>query len=161
LLKAKFPESYPAQFCSVEMLVDQDIPPEAVEVFNMAAESYWSADMQGTLMFRPFFHWVDKNIVELLHIQPKTRGSLDKNEDGEQTASSDSDDSARDEEEEETGEAVNASCPLIKSKKGTEIRLMGLNTSQSLGTAYWPVISVVLACSRCKHHKEVQLKEER
>ncbi len=157
-----FPESYPDRYCSVEMLMGQDILPEAVEVFNMAAESYWSADMLGTLMFRPFLHWMDKSIVELLHIQPKNRDSLDGNAVDERRTSNDSDDSCKEEEEEEeTEDEGNTSRALIKSKKGTEIRLIGLSTSQSLGTAYWPVISVVLACARCKHHKEVQLKEER
>lgn len=138
-------------------MADQDLLPESIEDFNRATQDYWTADMLGTLMLRPFFHWLDKNIVELLHI-PSSDNDLGGHDS--RTEEFGEDVSGSQSEEEECVEAEEKPA-LVKSKKGTEIRLVGLDTSQSLGTAYWSAVNVVLSCSRCKNHSQVELKEER
>jgi len=138
------------------------LSPDTVEVFNLLAQSYWKPDMLGTLMFRPFLHWLDKNIVELLHVQPEVK---EEDERGRKGAGSDKGSGGSGDEEEEESEEkeeeVGRTSARVKSKKGTEVRLLGLETSENLGTAYWTALNVVLACSRCKAHRQIELKEEK
>ena len=161
-LTVTFPESYPQQFCHVELSASKSgiLSLATVEMFNLVAQSYWKSDMLGTLMFRPFLHWLDKNILELLHVQPEV-GDNDGRDSRWAGSGSGSGVSGEEEGEESEVEEVEATSGLVKSKKGTEVRLLGLEISQSLGTAYWTVLNVVLACSRCKAHRQIELKEDK
>lgn len=73
-----------------------------------------------------------------------------------------SDDGGSDEDENiMPDEATEEMQPVVKSKKGTEIRFVGLDISQTLGTAFWTSLKIVLVCSRCKNQQEIEVKEER
>ena len=99
-------------------------------------------------MFRPFLRWWDRNMVQIL--QPFLPETADQsNEEAEE---------AVEEIAEDKSECVQ---PVVRSKRGTEIRFVGLDTSQTLGTAFWTAFKIVLSCSRCKNHQEVEVKEER
>lgn len=130
--------------------------PELVLLCNEAIEKYWTSDMLGGLMFRPFLRWWDKNIVDLLQTPLSNAVAVNEVNDIHEDAmcteieaiNSGTDD-------------VEKTTPLLKSKRGTEIRLSGLDLSPTLGTVYWSTLSMVVSCSRCKHHRQVELKEER
>lgn len=149
------PEKYPNAFCHVEFSSDQELELEVISQGNEAIEKYWTSDMLGQLMFRPFLRWLDKNIVDLLQLHVSFCDS--ESADGENP----SEDLTCVDNNSETEEDVEKSMPLVKSKRGMEMRLLGLSVSQNLGTAYWSALNVVLSCSRCKNHRQVELKEER
>ena len=156
-LKVSFPEKYPNEFCYVELLPHRDLLPELVLLSNKAMDKYWTSDKLGGLMFRPFLHWWDKNIVDLLQSPFSNFASankVDETSDDMTSAEIEATNSGTDED-------MATTLPLLKSKKGTEIRLLGVNVSPTLGTAYWSTLNLVLSCSRCKQHRQVELKEER
>lgn len=152
LLEVTFPASYPKDHCIVE-LSDQEMDPEVVAHGNEAIKDYWNSDMLGGLMFRPFLRWWDNNLVEIL--QSPFSGFTSEIPSEEESSDYNSEEDSLDEK---TGQLQQ---PLVKSKRGTEIRFVGLELSQTFGTAFWTTIKVVLSCSRCKNHREVEAKEER
>lgn len=133
----------------MELSSDQELSVDAIACGNKEILGYWKADMLGGLMFRPFLHWWDKSLVGILQSPFSDVGS--------ETGPDESDDANDDDEQEETEQ----SSVVTKSKRGTEMRFVGLDVSQTLGTAFWTTIKVVLSCSRCKNHQEIELKEER
>lgn len=152
LLKVTFPESYPMKYCHIELSPDQDLEPQVIDCGNKAINDYWQPDMLGGLMFRPFLHWWDKNIVTILQ-SPFSRSEETKDETCENVK-----ETIVEEVTEE--DKLEQPQPVVKSKKGTEIRLLGLDISETLGTAFWTTLKVALSCSRCKNHQEAQIKEE-
>ena len=154
LLEVTFPAGYPGDYCQVKLSSSQELASEAVAGGNKAIEHYWKPSMLGQLMFRPFLHWWDKNLVELLQT-PFSKTDITNSEEGCSDTNSNSDDEGEEDYFEENLQ------PLVKSKRGTEIRFIGLDVSQSLGTAFWTTVKVVLSCGRCKNHQETEAKEER
>ena len=138
------PGNYPKEHCHVELSAAQELSADAIACANEEILGYWQADMLGGLMFRPFLHWWDKNLVGIL-----------------QSYILSSDDDENDDDDDPEEEEVEQTRISTKSKKGTEIRFVGLDMSQTLGTAFWTAIKVVLSCSRCKNHQEIELKEDR
>ncbi len=151
-LEVTFPSNYPDDYCQVK-LASQELASDVVASGNQAIKHYWKSSMLGQLMFRPFLHWWDKNLVEILQAPFTKACETNSKEDTE----SDSDDGG---EEDIVEEGLNLQ-PLVKSKRGTEIRFVGLDVSQTLGTAFWPAVKIVISCERCKNHQEMEVKEER
>ena len=142
----------------MELLPDEGLPLEVILHGNSAIEEYWTSDMLGGLMFRPFLHWLDKNMVDLL------QSPFSRSESPHPVDDSTNDDIVCAEPElcsTDTVEDAEVTAPLLKSKRGTEVRLLGVDIGQTLGTAYWSAVVIVLSCSRCKHHRQVELKEEK
>ena len=152
-LEVTFPANYPDDYCQVKLPSGQELTSDAISSGNQAIEHYWKPNMLGQLMLRPFLHWWDKNLVEILQT-PFSKIDTNLAED-----CSDTEDDNDDNSEEDTIEENLQ--PLVKSKRGTEIRFVGMDVSQTLGTAYWPAVKIVLSCERCKNHQEAEVKEER
>lgn len=150
-MEVTFPRNYPDEYCRVELPADQELSRDAITCGNMEIMDYWQTAMLGGLMFRPFLHWWDKNLVELLQSQFSDVGSENSSEE----------DDSYDDDGGDVEQKTEQSTAVTKSKRGTEIRFVGLDVSQTLGTAFWTTIKVVLSCSRCKNHQEIELKEER
>ena len=150
MLEVTFPSTYPSDYCRVQLSNDQPLDPKAVVAGNKAIAEYWTPNKLGSLMFRPFLSWLDKNVVEFLQ-SCDTEGESVSFEGGVSCG----------EDGEEDDETVEESVPLVKSKKGTEIRLTGLNVGPTLGTAFWTSLKVVLSCGRCKNQQEVEANEEK
>ncbi len=154
-MEVTFPASYPIKYCFVELSADQELDQEVIVEGNKAIQEYWTPDMLNTLMFRPFLRWWDKNMVKILAAFSPLATVVN------ETTSRDVNDDDANVEVDADDDSVEKKQPLVKSKKGTEIRLLGLVLSQTLGTAYWPTIKIALSCSRCKNQREAEIKEER
>ena len=113
-------------------------------------------------MFRPFLHWLDRNIASIL------RDSLSKislgedptevDSEGSDTQSEVSDESEGDSEEEVAEASASLSSP---PKAGTEIRLVRLSLSPSVGTVTFSTPKLVVLCGRCKQQEEIRARPER
>ena len=136
----------------MKLSLHQELAHDVVEIGNEAIKQYWKSSMLGQLMFRPFLHWWDKNLVDILQTPfSETNETTERNH---SSTDNDSDVVC----EEDIQESVQ---PLIKSKRGTEIRFIGLDVGQSLGTAFWTSVKIVISCERCKNPQEIEVKEER
>lgn len=156
MLEATFPATYPNDYCHVELLSNQSFDSEVVASGNKAIKDYWTPDKLGGLMFRPFLRWWDKHMVEILQSTFSVDELSDENQPGDKISEeSDGEDGAA------SDEAAEHSQPSPKSKKGTEMRFVGLDISQTLGTVFWTTVKIVLSCARCKNQQEVEAKEER
>ena len=66
-LLLNFPKDYPLNPLSVVVADDQDIPPECISSLNSAImESPVTRHSSGSLMLRPFLHWLDRVITMLV-----------------------------------------------------------------------------------------------
>ena len=158
-MEIKFPGNYPSDYCRVKLTANQEMSSGATECGNEAIQNYWQSSMLDGLMLRPFLRWWDNNLVRILQSPFLESEEIESSsEENESTDGSEENKSTDDGEEEET---VCVSRVVTKSKRGTEIRFLGLDISQTMGTAFWMSIKVVVSCSRCKNHQEAEIKEER
>lgn len=143
----------------MELSSDQKLDPEVIRCGNEAIRDYWKPDMIGGLMFRPFLRWWDKSLVEILQ-SPFSEAEITSST-GEDDNEEEEGDNCEDDNYDVSDQRAEESQPSVKSKRGTEIRLVGLDISQTLGTAFWSTIKTVLSCSRCKNQQEIEVKEEK
>ena len=158
-MEITFPGSYPSDYCHVKLSANQEMSSGATECGNEAIQNYWQSSMLGGLMLRPFLRWWDNNLVRIM--QSPFLESEEINDSIEENKSTDGGEESESTDGGEEDETVCASQVVTKSKRGTEIRFLGMDISQTMGTAFWTSIRVVVSCSRCKNHQEAEVKEER
>ncbi len=107
-------------------------------------------------MFRPFLHWLDKNLVTILKdaflvFKKPVNDIVDKESFSEEDS----------EEEVDVSEEETTTMETLPVKAGTEIRLVGLSLSVSVATVTFTSPSIVVACGRCKKQDDIRAKPER
>ncbi|XP_064168318.1 uncharacterized protein si:dkey-24l11.2 [Anguilla rostrata] len=192
-----FPETYPQEVFTVDVPEDQDFPAIMGRHLCQASQEWLQAkratnELMGKveLLFRPFLHWLDRNMERLF-----TEGArqLKKDIDAERSGirfvpyqqlqavvckeqssgpgeaeihgdASDDEEAGEEEEEEEEedeeeagrgveGEEPSQRVENVKSsepRRGTEVRLQGLELGEETATVTAKQITVTLQCSRCK-----------
>lgn len=161
LLEVTFPARYPEEYCEVELSASPGLSSDIVTSGNEAIRQYWNSSMLGKLMFRPFLHWWDNNLVQILQAPFSTSGDTEMLKGVCCGSGSDGEDGSDGEGGSEEDVAEEQPQPSVKSKRGTEIRLLGVDVSQTLGTAFWTAVKIVVSCERCKNHQEMEVKEEK
>ncbi|KAJ8248779.1 hypothetical protein GJAV_G00227640 [Gymnothorax javanicus] len=192
-IMVSFPEKYPQEVFTVNVPEDQDLPAVMGRHLCQASQEWLQArratnELMGKveLLFRPFLHWLDRNMERLF-----TEGArlLKKDIDAERSGirfvpyqqlqaevcrdersepesaeihSSESDveeeEGEGDQEEEEADpgaeeEESSRRVENVKSsepRRGTEVRLQGLEFGEETATVTAQQITVTLQCSRCK-----------
>ena len=104
-------------------------------------------------------------IAELQSEPPPTRAADTNSEDGhssDDVQSSDSDDLSETDSDTASDDAtVHTSHAAFPVKRGTEIRLQGLQMREGVGTVKCEGVKVVVQCTRCRAQHDVVLKGER
>ncbi len=164
LFEATFPGEYPLQPLSTRVSAHKSIPSEVVQHINQCLEGYLTAEgfQCGTLMFRPFLHWLDRNFVTVLKDALSVFKPLVEEGDfvdGQESLSKESL-SEGDSEEVSEEEVEKSAMDTLPVKAGTEIRLVRLSLSSSVATVTFTSPTIIVACGRCKKQEDVKAKPE-
>ncbi|XP_061078227.1 uncharacterized protein si:dkey-24l11.2 [Conger conger] len=191
-----FPETYPQEVFTVDVPEDQDFPAIMGRHLCQASQEWLQAkratnELMGKveLLFRPFLHWLDRNMERLftegarelkkdidaerygIRFVPyqQLQAAVCREQTTESESASDEEDEEEDDEEEgeeeeeeegeeggsedEEGEESSRRVENVKSsepRRGTEVRLQGLELGEETATVTARQITVTLQCSRCK-----------
>ena len=186
-LLVNFPKDYPLNPLSVLVPDDQDIPKECISSLNSAImDSPMTHRGSGSLMLRPFLHWLDRVITMLVmeslpedyydevesapedDLAPVTQQLSDVDIDGSDDDNEEVEDDVHvieeqelEVDEEERNEGLSNITKLTAAKRGTEIRLKDLMLGQYVGTAVFPNLKLVAECTRCKSKQDMVVTAEK
>jgi len=154
-IEVTFPEDYPVKPLLARLSQHPSLNTESLEHINILLHEqiHSGAFEPGSLMFRPFLHWLDRSITSLFHDVTSLPSQIDNPEEDSDISESSEADSESDQE----ASAVAA----IPQKAGTEIRLVGLSLSPSVATVTFSTPKMVVSCTRCKQHEDIKTKPER
>lgn len=164
-----FPTKYPTEPLTIKIPKDQELPHELSTHLEEAIANHLLSTERAPeeLMFQPFLKWLEENIVSVLREVPS---SVENENEGEQE-NTDSQSSDDDEEDEDENEDVSphpsddgtemSILHALPAKRGTEIRLYGLQFSSAVGTVAVPSAKLVVGCTRCKTQSDVTISAER
>ena len=165
-LLVTFPTEYPLEPLTIMIPTDQKLPNEfSTHLEEVITDHLLSTERApGELMFQPFLKWLEVNIVSVLRDMPTAEenegGDTDEQEgeESESESSVDGDDECdvSPDEEEET-----SSLQMLPAKRGTEVRLHGLQLSSAVGTVAVPNAKLVVSCTRCKTQCDVTMSAEK
>ena len=162
ILEVTFPGPYPESPLIVRIPEHEVITSEGLEYVNHIFEQYTSSNVFD-LRFRPFLCWLDKNIQSIFRDLIAERSFVQEAQhahtDSECELSTDSPCSS--EEDSTDSEEEVQSALTLPRKHGTEVRLHGLNISQSVATVSFANPKIVVGCARCKTQGDIRLKADR
>ncbi|KAJ8344051.1 hypothetical protein SKAU_G00313800 [Synaphobranchus kaupii] len=209
VIMVSFPETYPQEVFTMDVPEDQEFPAIMGRHLCQASQEWLQAkratnELMGKveLLFRPFLHWLDRNMERLFtegarqlkkdidaersgirfvsyqQLQaavcrdqssgPEIHGDASDEEEeeveGGEEEEEEEEEEGEEEEGEEGGEGVEVSCGVegeesslrvenVKSsepRRGTEVRLQGLELGEETATVVARQIAITLQCSRCK-----------
>ena len=171
-LVVDIPREYPLTPLSVVVPDDQNIPTECIVNINSAITEWLRTHVSGSLMLRPFLHWLDRVITMLVKDSIPKDIDSDTSEDGK---ADDLDEElelrtedrheklpASDKHEElQTSDGLEMSRLDLVTKRGTEVRLKDLMLSQNVATSIFSNVKLVVECTRCKSNQDIAVTAEK
>lgn len=166
-LLVTFPAQYPTEPLSVQIPNDQELPHDCCTYLEEAIASHLTSleRVRDELMFQPFLKWLEENIVLVLREMPSNEENKSEREESESETSDDEEEEEEDEDDvshSASGDVEGVSqLHALPAKRGTEIRLHGLQLSSTIGTVTIPTAKLVVGCTRCKTQCDITISAER
>lgn len=162
-LEVTIPGAYPEKPIIVRIPEHEIITDEGLDYVNDIFERYTSSNVSGSGGFRSFLCWLDKNILSIFKDVTAERSFVQEASQfqSESECEDSTDSSGADDEDHNDSKEEIHSVQSLPNKRGTEVRLHGLNISQSIATVSFANPMFVVRCTRCKTCEDIRLKADR